>query len=295
MADAVDGISTASFPDQGNAEAHTRQPQLSLLPVRFTKTVHFIRHGEGYHNVAGHADPELYRDEDYFDAHLTELGWRQAHALGHHIHKTKLKVDLVVTSTLTRSIETAVGAFALAQWQADVGGVPLMVAQSEDKGRVTAHPAMAADGVPKFVSTELCREHLGVHPCDRRRSRTFLRDTFPGVDFGEVEDEEDVQWSPTHRETHDEITSRGRAFMQWLYSRPEQHIAVVSHSSLLRHTLASYADVEAPSDVQQHLLQYFENCEMRSMVLTDAARPPADTGRDPYHWPGGLHNPARGY
>lgn len=39
--------------------------------------VHFIRHGEGYHNVAGRKSTEEYKKEDYADAHLTELGWTQ--------------------------------------------------------------------------------------------------------------------------------------------------------------------------------------------------------------------------
>lgn len=39
--------------------------------------VHFIRHGEGFHNVAGQADPDLYRSWTYEDAHLTDKGWAQ--------------------------------------------------------------------------------------------------------------------------------------------------------------------------------------------------------------------------
>lgn len=36
-----------------------------------------IRHGQGYHNVAGEQDEENYKLEEFRDAHLTELGWTQ--------------------------------------------------------------------------------------------------------------------------------------------------------------------------------------------------------------------------
>jgi len=39
--------------------------------------VHLVRHGQGFHNVAGEAEYELYKSWDYEDAHLTETGWQQ--------------------------------------------------------------------------------------------------------------------------------------------------------------------------------------------------------------------------
>jgi len=47
-----------------------------MIPEKYTKTVHFIRHGEGFHNVAGAISKENYKSYDYFDAHLTEIGWK---------------------------------------------------------------------------------------------------------------------------------------------------------------------------------------------------------------------------
>ena len=41
------------------------------------QVIHFIRHGQGYHNVAGHIDTAEYLKWEYEDAHLTELGWKQ--------------------------------------------------------------------------------------------------------------------------------------------------------------------------------------------------------------------------
>lgn len=39
--------------------------------------MHLVRHGQGFHNVAGEAEYELYKSWDYEDAHLTETGWQQ--------------------------------------------------------------------------------------------------------------------------------------------------------------------------------------------------------------------------
>lgn len=50
--------------------------------------------------------------------------------------------------------------------------------------------------------------------------------------------------------------------------RPEQRIAVVTHCAFLRHTLRPYAS-EFGTFGQDELLRDFNNCELRSMVLSD--------------------------
>ncbi|PNG99816.1 hypothetical protein TSOC_014394, partial [Tetrabaena socialis] len=57
-------------------------PGISLTPERYTKTIHFVRHGQGFHNVAGHKNHEMYKSWDFVDSHLTEHGWKQAEQLG---------------------------------------------------------------------------------------------------------------------------------------------------------------------------------------------------------------------
>ena len=44
--------------------AEARFP-LMMIPLRQTKTIHLIRHGEGFHNVAGHADHDQYKSEEW--------------------------------------------------------------------------------------------------------------------------------------------------------------------------------------------------------------------------------------
>ncbi|GFH14704.1 predicted protein, partial [Haematococcus lacustris] len=61
------------------AEAHCLPTKrLILLPRSLTKTVHFIRHGEAFSNVAGHADHAQYMSEAWFDASLSPHGWQQS-------------------------------------------------------------------------------------------------------------------------------------------------------------------------------------------------------------------------
>ena len=51
------------------------------------QTVHFIRHGEGFHNIG--YDGNL-------DAHLTPFGWNQAHALNGHIQTLRRPLEIQV-------------------------------------------------------------------------------------------------------------------------------------------------------------------------------------------------------
>ena len=56
----------------------------------------------------------------------------------------------------------------------------------------------------------------------------------------QIETEEDELWGPDWREEKEQIKARGLRFMQWLMTRPEHRIAVVSHSSFLFFTMANF-------------------------------------------------------
>lgn len=55
--------------------------------------------------------------------------------------------------------------------------------------------------------------------------------------------------------------------------RPEQRIAVVTHCGFLFYLLSSFGH-ECSLPVANSLHKTFDNCEMRSFVITDAAGPP---------------------
>lgn len=79
-----------------------------------SKIIHLVRHGQATHNKARDDFPSdnVYEDEAYFDAPLTDLGWKQAQFLREHVANTNsIKPQLVVCSPLSRAIQTAIGVF----------------------------------------------------------------------------------------------------------------------------------------------------------------------------------------
>ncbi|XP_020228980.1 phosphoglycerate mutase-like protein 1 [Cajanus cajan] len=76
----------------------------SLFPLHRCKTIHLVRHAQGIHNVDGDKNYKAYMNPDYFDAHLTPLGWNQVHYLRNHVRHSGLlnRIDLVIASPLLR-------------------------------------------------------------------------------------------------------------------------------------------------------------------------------------------------
>ena len=117
----------------------------------------------------------------------------QAEALKVHIANQQRPLtqtlELVVVSPLTRALETAIGAFG-GTISTALGDEPhLMLPQEAIEGVRPARPGVSAAGVPPFVACELCREHLGVHPCDRRRNLSHYKARYPAVDWTNIESE----------------------------------------------------------------------------------------------------------
>ncbi|XP_022936702.1 phosphoglycerate mutase-like protein 1 isoform X1 [Cucurbita moschata] len=239
---------------------------ISLYPSHRTKTIHLVRHAQGFHNVAGEKDANEYLSFDYFDAQLTSLGWKQVANLRKHVQSCGLdkRIELVIVSPLFRTIQTAVGAFGGEGYSDGINVPPLMVSNAGDCNR----PAISSLNCPPFLAVELCREHLGVHPCDKRRSIKEYRSLFPAIDFSMIEHDEDKLWRPDTRETNDEVADRGLKFLKWLWTRKEKEIAVVSHSGFLFHSLSAFGNDCRPL-VKDEICKHFANCELRSFVLVD--------------------------
>eukprot|EP01018_Ginkgo_biloba_P002432 Gb_21976 [translate_table: standard] len=238
----------------------------SLYPLHRCKTLHLVRHGQGYHNVEGEKDYKAYMSYEFVDASLTPLGWEQVDNLRKHVRKNGIasKIELVVTSPLMRTMQTAVGVFGGGGYMDGITSPPLMVAGAGKSNRA----AISSSDCPPFIVVEWCREHMGVHPCDKRKSISEYQPLFPAVDFSLIESDEDILWKADVREKEEEVAARGRAFLNWLLTRKEKEIAIVSHSGFLIHTLGLFGKDYHPL-VKNEIHKAFANCELRSMVIAD--------------------------
>ncbi|KAG5414703.1 hypothetical protein IGI04_002270 [Brassica rapa subsp. trilocularis] len=217
------------------------KPSQGLYPLHRCKTIHLVRHAQGVHNVEGEKNHDAYLSEDLFDAHLTPLGWQQVDNLRKHVKASGIsnRIELVVVSPLLRTLQTAVGTFGGEGYIDGVDAPPLMKAGAGDSDR----PAISSLNRPPFIAVESCREHL-------------------------VETDEDVLWKPEVREEDKDLAARGVKFMNWLSTRKEKEIAVVTHSGFLYHTLNSFGNDCDPA-VKSEISSHFANCELRSVVLVD--------------------------
>lgn len=218
---------------------------------------------------------------EYFDAHLSPLGWKQVDNLRKHVQESGLskRIDLVITSSLLRAMQTAVGLFGGEAHKNDVVNVApdLMVENAGNSGR----PAVTSLNSPPFMAVEHCRERLGVHPCDKRRNVSEYRSLFPAIDFSQIESEEDILWKPDVRENDHELAARGLKFLNWLWTRKEKEIAIVTHNRFLSQTLSAFASDCHPL-VKSELCTEFANCELRSVVIVDRSMMGSDSSTTNY-------------
>ncbi|KAJ6754915.1 BROAD-SPECIFICITY PHOSPHATASE YOR283W-RELATED [Salix purpurea] len=251
----------------------------SLYPLHRCKTIHVVRHAQGLHNVEGEKNYKAYLNPEYLDAPLTQLGWQQVDYLRKHVHASGLfkRVELVVTSPLLRTLQTAVGVFGGESYMDGTNALPLMVANVGNSDRAS----ISSLNSPPFIAVEDCREHFGVHPCDKRHHVSEYQVLFPAVDFSLIETDEDVLWKADVRETTEELAARGLKFLNWLWTRKEKEIAIVTHSSFLVHTLSAFGNDCHPS-VKKEMGTRFANCELRSMVIVDRSMIGSDVSTTNY-------------
>ncbi|MBI1778372.1 MAG: histidine phosphatase family protein [Proteobacteria bacterium] len=164
------------------------------------KTIHLIRHGQSTFNAAF---AETGADPLHRDARLTPLGHaqvaaqRQAYAgLGH---------ELIVTSPLTRAIETTLGLF---------GGT----------------------GAP--IQVEALHREKQTDSCDVGRSPSILEAEFPSLRFGHLGDpwwhDEDHDHRGIPIEPDSRFAERVQRFRAWIEARPERVITAVGHGTFFR-------------------------------------------------------------
>jgi broad specificity phosphatase PhoE len=161
------------------------------------KTLYLIRHAQGYHNLCR-------ENHSIHDPQLTELGVQQCKTLQDEFPHSA-DIDLIVVSPIKRTIYTALYSFE----------------------RIIKEKNLKIIALPELQETSDL-------PCDTGSSVAELKKEFADypVDFSLVQDgwnSNQGKWAPTA----DKIVARAREARHWLRSRPEQHIAVVTHGSFL--------------------------------------------------------------
>ncbi|KAG8472507.1 hypothetical protein CXB51_035330 [Gossypium anomalum] len=223
------------------------------------KSLHLVRHGQALHNVEADKNPEALLSPNLFDAQLTPLGLKQVAKLRNEVHASGLfnRIELVVTSPLSRAMETASGCFG-----------------REGENAVSS-------STPKIMAVELCRDRLGVRPCDMRRKISDCRSRFPWIDFSMMDVEDDNLWNPELRESEEELAKRVTKLLNWVWKRPEKEIVVVSHGLVLQHILINLlANSDFNPTLTPALCKRFDNCELRSVVILDTSK----IGRERWAW-----------
>jgi broad specificity phosphatase PhoE len=249
----------------------------SIFLAERTKKVHFIRHAEGYHNVAtkknGNNECLLRgecanaKDHALYDSRLTQKGIDQAENLKNYLaqrpsgSRSFTAFDLVVVSPLTRTCETALHVFGKPRKP----GSPAFLHEVEAPLNSPEHDAGMTVPAPRFLVREECRERWGHYVCDGRRSIKKLAAEFEDFDFSDVIHDEDVFYTD-ERESDEHCCDRAVKFLEWLNSRPEKCIAVVTHSSFLRHLFGQFGETLHWED-REGLQRLAGNCELRSIVL----------------------------
>ncbi|XP_052201859.1 phosphoglycerate mutase-like protein 1 isoform X1 [Diospyros lotus] len=190
-------------------------------------------------------------------------------------------IELVIVSPLLRTMQTAAGVFGSGGYTDGVGAPPLMVENAGNSSR----PAISSLNCPPFIAMELCRERLGVNPCDRRKNISEYKPLFPAIDFSLIESDPDILWRPDWREKDEELAARGMKFLNWLWTRREKEIAVVTHSAFLLHTLSAFGNDCHPV-IQNEIRSPFKNCELRSVVIVDRSMMGSDSSTTNY--PGNI-------
>ncbi|KAH1236273.1 Phosphoglycerate mutase-like protein 1 [Glycine max] len=275
----------------------------SLFPLHRCKTIHLVRHAQGIHNVEGDKNYKAYMNPDYFDAHLTPLGWQQVDNLRKHVRDSGLinTIDLVIASPLMRTLQTTVGVFGGEGYTDKTDVLPLMVANAGNSYRA----AISSLNSPPIVTVELCREHLYIGiwgmvltnlpmfsscrefiPVTEEEVLASINFFFPLLIFHwqvlrlqmpecflfkflfQLDSDEDTWWKANVRETKEELAARGMKFLNWLWTRKEKEIAIVTHSGFLFHTLNAFGSDCHPL-VKKEISKHFANCELRSMVIVD--------------------------
>lgn len=185
------------------------------------KNIFCIRHGTAEHNV-------LFRDvgeKAYMmltDSNLTPQGIEESNTLGKQWIE-KNNIELVLVSSLTRTIQTAKNIF-----------------------KNTDVKMLSFDELKEYPASYENINH-------RKDKKALVIQHHPIINFKYLT-EKDRLWHETNKETINELDDRVKFMKDYILSRKEENIAVVSHSSYLSYFL--YGKIEDFNNELKHCFPY---------------------------------------
>ena len=247
----------------------SREEQIKSKSV--TKRIHFIRHGEGFHNVACRewrlrpdyipgtepykldTDPEYH----YIDALLTPKGEKQAIALQDYIVLNCQQVSLLVLSPMRRATQTGLLAFT----------------------KLIQEGMENMDSRLKIIAKEEAHERSYPHTCDRRLDVKDLKSYFYEkeaskygdmltnaglkLDYSEILSESDPYWgNGLEKEELLSVAKRGCKLMKWIYETNDMEVAIAAHSCLLETIFETVVANKSETDT------WFATGEIKSCDVT---------------------------
>jgi broad specificity phosphatase PhoE len=215
---------------------------------RVTKRIHFIRHGEGHHNVGFKngdlllpgqwiPDGELgtkttidkHPDFAYVDSLLTNEGEQQAISLQSYIAQNCSECTVLILSPLRRATQTGLLAFA-----------------NEIKKLESSRKSPL-----KIIIKEEAHEKFGAHPCDLRLDVKDLRHFFyegSGEKYGNMLNEAGLNLdyylglsesdpflnNGSEPEKMVDVAKRGCKLLKMIYEMNDVEVAIAAHAGFLR-------------------------------------------------------------
>ncbi|TVY55549.1 putative phosphatase SPAC5H10.03 [Lachnellula cervina] len=238
------------------------------------KTLYLIRHGQGAHNIS-EAQPQHQQQGNSFvkDPHLTPTGKVQCLDLrqSFSFHKD---VDIVMASPLCRTVQTAVLGLRGVLQRKEVPFLLVPQAQEiSDKPCDTGTDAADLKGALAEIFEE---EEYGF---DAGR-----------IDFSLLEE----GWNSKKGEYEaslEAVQKRAAALRCWLWKRPEENIALVTHGAFLHYLTEDWRGLVVPRGTA------WKTCEFRRFTFDEGSNEDAahmtevgEEGRDKGVRPVGAHS-----
>ena len=241
----------------------------SIDPVK-SKVIHFIRHGQGYHNfidtVAKEAGAVISDVDDYNvavkenrfyiqpalqDPPLTAEGYADARKLQEEVLSMNMDNDffnpkMFIVSPLRRATQTVLIGF---------------------HHYLTQKEGTECPPIP-IIALECCREQYGIYYSDKRSDIGQYAIEFPGVSYEHIQSNEDVLWNKYSRESMTHMLSRQEEFLSFVRNQKEvQEVVVGTHSGWLKAFTNGMLSIEVPEQ-RESIQSMFATGEMRSLLLT---------------------------